>query len=77
MPITPISYHPPAHNTTLIDPASLNDAPAPLGAQVKLVKHTETGELFAMKVFSKAILKKKRMGSKCDPSLLLLYYSRA
>ena len=47
--------------------ASLDDECASLGAQVKLVKHTETGELFAMKVFSKAILKKKRMGSKCGP----------
>mmetsp|Transcript_42121 Transcript_42121/g.86060 ORF Transcript_42121/g.86060 Transcript_42121/m.86060 type:complete len:326 (+) Transcript_42121:474-1451(+) len=31
--------------------------------KVKLVKHTETGELFAMKVFNKHVLRKKRMGS--------------
>ena len=39
--------------------------------QVKLVKHTETGELFAMKVFTKAILKKKRIGAKCSPAPIL------
>ena len=32
--------------------------------QVKLIKHTETGEHFAMKVFNKNILKKKRMGTR-------------
>mmetsp|Transcript_12775 Transcript_12775/g.30432 ORF Transcript_12775/g.30432 Transcript_12775/m.30432 type:complete len:324 (-) Transcript_12775:87-1058(-) len=32
--------------------------------KVKLVKHTESGELFAMKVFNKNVLRKKRMGSK-------------
>jgi len=32
--------------------------------KVKLVKHTETGELFAMKVFNKNVLRKKRMGMK-------------
>jgi len=32
--------------------------------KVKLVKHTETGELFAMKVMNKNILRKKRMGTR-------------
>jgi len=32
--------------------------------KVKLVKHRETGELFAMKVLNKAVLRKKRMGSR-------------
>lgn len=32
--------------------------------KVKLVKHRETGELFALKVLNKSVLKKKRMGSR-------------
>eukprot|EP00293_Proteomonas_sulcata_P009738 CAMPEP_0184301016 /NCGR_PEP_ID=MMETSP1049-20130417/11304_1 /TAXON_ID=77928 /ORGANISM="Proteomonas sulcata, Strain CCMP704" /LENGTH=302 /DNA_ID=CAMNT_0026611881 /DNA_START=166 /DNA_END=1074 /DNA_ORIENTATION=+ len=32
--------------------------------KVKLVKHTETGEVFAMKVFNKNVLRKKRMGTR-------------
>ena len=32
--------------------------------KVKLIKHTETGETFAMKIFNKNVLKKKRMGTR-------------
>ncbi|EKX50285.1 hypothetical protein GUITHDRAFT_85443 [Guillardia theta CCMP2712] len=32
--------------------------------KVKLIKHTETGELFALKVFNKNVLRKKRMGTR-------------
>lgn len=32
--------------------------------KVKLIKHTETGEFFGMKIFNKNILKKKRMGTR-------------
>jgi len=32
--------------------------------KVKLIKHTETGEQFGMKIFNKNILKKKRMGTR-------------
>jgi len=32
--------------------------------KVKLIKHTETGEHFGLKIFNKNILKKKRMGTR-------------
>ena len=32
--------------------------------KVKLIKHAETGELFALKVFNKNVLRKKRMGTR-------------
>jgi hypothetical protein len=32
--------------------------------KVKLIKHTETGEQFGLKIFNKNILKKKRMGTR-------------
>merc|ERR1712216_194306 len=32
--------------------------------KVKLIMHTETGETFAMKIFNKNVLKKKRMGTR-------------